>query len=209
MTDPGLVRENNEDSMAIEGPFFVVADGLGGLPEGEVASQAAVQKLISLYKGLKKFPGKDWLREAFLEANRIIFGFNSGRTQAERMATTLTASLFHKQKIFIGHVGDCRVLQIRKGRSSWLTTDHSTGRHSLTRCIGFSPDVEVDVYESDTESGDIYVQCSDGLHSVVSQDEITRTAQKYPPKETCEKLVGLANHYGGPDNITLQVVRVQ
>ena len=122
------------------------------------------------------------------------------------MATTLTASFFYQDRLYIGHVGDCRTYRVRDRRIQSLTTDHAIGRHTLTRTIGAEPDVEVDVYEVTPRAGDLYVQCSDGLYGMVSDQEIMEVASQNPPQKSCDELIRLANHYGGADNITVQVI---
>ncbi|MGH7198899.1 MAG: PP2C family protein-serine/threonine phosphatase [Candidatus Omnitrophota bacterium] len=220
LTDRGKLRSGNEDSMIVEDPqdpvlrkkkgvLFAVADGLGGLEHGEIASAKSVLELHRLFKELKEWKGPEWLRAAIKTVNASIHEINRQVNQVEWMATTLTASVFFEDRLYVGHVGDSRLYQIRKGRIHCLTTDHSLDRYTLTRTIGIDPEVEVDLYESDLLSGDVYVQCSDGLYAVVPDEEILRAAERSSPEESCKKLIELANRNGGPDNITVQVIQAQ
>ena len=137
-----------------------------------------------------------------------IYQMNKKEGPWECMATTLTTSLFYEDHLSIGHVGDCRVYQVRDGRILCLTKDHSVDRHTLTRAIGTSFDIEVDVYEWQIKPNDCYIQCSDGLYSMVSEKDILNSAAESSVEKACEQLVKLANENGGADNITLQVIRL-
>jgi protein phosphatase len=219
LSDRGHLRSNNEDAMIIEDPgdtasrarkgvLFAVADGLGGLEHGEIASAKTVLEMHRLFKSEPEWRGPQWLRAAIAAVNRTIHDINRQANQVEWMATTLTASVFFGDRVFTGHVGDSRLYQIRKGGIRRLTTDHSVDRHTLTRTIGIDPEVEVDLTETDLAAGDVYVQCSDGLYGVVADEGILRAAESASPEEGCKKLVELANQGGGPDNITVQIIRV-
>ncbi len=190
-----------------KGVLFAVADGLGGLEHGEIASAKSVVELHRLFKELKEWKDPEWLRTALQTINQSIHDMNRKVGQYEWMATTLTASVFLEDRLIVGHVGDSRLYRIRKGEIERLTTDHSIDRNTLTRTIGIDPEVEVDLYESELAAGDVYVQCSDGLYAVVSDEEILRLAERSSPEEGCKKLVERANLNGGPDNITVQVIQ--
>lgn len=192
-----------------KGLLFAVADGLGGMERGEVASGMAVLELHHLFKAMVEFTGPAWLREAFGKVNQRIYGENKPLPVDEWMGTTLTASFFFKDQLTIGHVGDSRLYQIRKGAVLRLTTDHSLDRYTLTRVIGTDPKVEADIHQIKVELGDTYVQCSDGLYSMVSDEEIGAAAASCSPEEGCRRLVKLANANGGADNITLQIICVE
>ena len=219
-TDRGRVRENNEDFMSAvpakddhtankKGNLFIVADGLGGLASGEIASREAVEGLEKAWGLLDRFEGPQWIKDTFRAVNAAIFKVNQARGLDRMMATTLTASFFHQKHLCIGHVGDCRVYRIRGRTIHRLTQDHALDRHTITRTIGGEPDVEVDVYELLPEKGDIYIQCSDGLYSMIPETEVLKTVIQNTPKKSCEALVRLANAYGGADNITVQVIHYQ
>ena len=211
-TDQGRVRQNNEDSLAAaerEGVYlFAIADGLGGLEHGEVASQEAASEALRIFKQTARVSDKYWLRRAFQKINFEIFNINKPLDPSEWMATTLTVSQFCEGRLCIGHVGDCRVYQIRDGQISCLTSDHTIDRHTLTRAIGTKPDVEVDVYETELKAHDVYIQCSDGLYSMVGDEEVIGVVKNFPLEKSAERLIFLANQNGGLDNISLQVIHV-
>ena len=219
LTDQGRVRENNEDAFCAvvlkgelfskKGALFAVADGLGGLSRGEVASRMAVDWVREFFAGEIFFPkDPEWLRTAFDGANRKIFGINEKEFPGDPMGTTLTASWIHGGRVHIGHVGDCRAYRVRSGSPEQLTRDHTMSRHILSRAVGIEEKVQMDLYEAEALPGDVYVQCSDGLYPLLSDEELAEIVSRYEPQEACRHLVRLANDRGGPDNITVQVVRI-
>ena len=218
-TDRGQVREINEDFMAAitpgdnelslkEGSVFVIADGLGGLADGEVASGEAIQTFEMLWRDLPDFQTTQGVRTIFNTINARIFQINHPKESAEWMATTLTASFFYENRLTIGHIGDCRVYQVRHHQIRRLTTDHSFSRNILTRTIGTDPSVQADVYTLPLEVGDSYIQCSDGLYSMVDDQAILDSTAEEDPRKVCEILIASANRRGGLDNITVQVIQV-
>ena len=217
-TDRGRLRKNNEDSLLIEDPkdealwekkgiLFAVADGLGGMEHGELASAGAVLHLGHLFQELNELKDPAWLSQAIQSVNQKIYNINARVGRDEWMGTTLTAAIFFAEQIVIGHVGDSRMYQIRNGGISCLTTDHSSDRYTLTRAVGTEPEVEVDLYKVSVQADDIYILCTDGLYSMVSDDEIRSIAAAHPPEESCTRLVAAANANGGADNITVQVIQ--
>jgi protein phosphatase len=220
-THQGLVRSNNEDAMVIEDPgqaslrekkgvLFAVADGLGGLDQGEVASRTAVDEVRRLFHALPQLRDGHWLREAVEIANEQIFNLNKGLVHLERMATTLTLSVFKGGRVYVGHVGDSRLYRVRSEKITRLTTDHSIDRHTLTRVVGLDSTVIPELCEFDLEHRDRYIQCSDGLYASLSDGEILRIALKFEsPQEAVSKLIEAANAAGGIDNTTVQVIDVR
>jgi serine/threonine-protein kinase len=145
----------------------------------------------------------------------------------DRMATTLTVSLFRRNEVAVGHVGDSRSYLVRQGTIKQLTSDHayvamqvkmgliskqdamtSELRGLLTRSIGANPTVQVDYAREVLRNGDIVVQCSDGLHGCVTENEIRDYVSRMPPVSACEQLSQLAAKRGSEDNISVQVLRV-
>jgi len=205
-----IVNDPRESALLEKkGILFAVADGLGGMEHGEMASAAAILHLDHLFKDLEELKEPDWLRQAVGAVNQKIYQINKGLDSSEWMGTTLTASIFFKDELVTAHVGDSRMYQVRDGRICCLTTDHSVDRYTLTRVIGVGPDVAVDLYRMPLKKGDTYLQCSDGLYSMVSDDELLRGVSSSSVKEGCQRLVAMANENGGADNITLQLVRVE
>jgi PPM family protein phosphatase len=222
VTDPGRKRRRNEDAFVIDPPLFAVADGMGGARAGEVASRlaAAVFREFHEADGL----GAEARVSAIIqEANRRIYERAASDAQASGMGTTITAALVADDGLAIGHVGDSRAYRLRGGRLEQLTSDHSlvadlvrSGRLTpeeadahpqrsvITRALGTDPEVDVDTFTVDAEPGDIFLICSDGLTTMLGDEEIHDLVVSVRDLEQAGKtLVKAANRAGGEDNITV------
>jgi PPM family protein phosphatase len=219
-TDQGRVRSNNEDFIAAagraedfeksrKGILFMLADGLGGMDYGEVASRQAVSMTEGLFLSLDGPPDPKWFRQAYEKINRRIFDLGAEMGSTTGMGTTLTVSYFGQDKHLMAHVGDSRVYRVRDRQLQCLSRDHSTGRHVLTRCVGCEPTVAVDVEGFDLKAGDIFLQCSDGLYSMVSEKDLFETLMHFDCRAACQEMVRLAYDGGGADNISVQVIRIK
>ena len=230
-THVGKKRESNQDSLLInEGlNLYAVADGMGGHKGGEVASALAVEILESSIKGeieLEKFVPETALVTAFQKAGAKVYE-KSRENQMELagMGTTLVSGLFLKNKIFLANVGDSRGYLFRDPHLWRITEDHSVVNEQLkrgliseeqallledtniiTRSIGFVPDVEVDVFERELHAKDIFLFCSDGLSSMVSDEEISKILQNHPSEKLTEQLLQKALDAGGDDNVSIIVI---
>lgn len=211
-----------------QGHLFLVADGMGGHAVGELASKMAADLIPHAYHKLNNLPIEQALEQAIVESNTAINQRGHQNHDFLRMGTTLTALVLSPNGAFAGHVGDSRLYRIRRGRIEQLTFDHSLqwellrqGRMSpediflheprnvITRCLGPEPQVQADVEgPHEVYSGDIYLLCSDGLTGLLDDNEIGTIAREMPPAEACRLLIHLANLRGGPDNITVVIVRV-
>jgi PPM family protein phosphatase len=225
-TDVGRQRETNEDALVVSPPFFAVADGMGGARAGEVASGLATEA----FDGGRDpdAPPEHQLTEIAREANRRIYELANRDESRRGMGTTLTAAMVSDQEVSIGHVGDSRAYRFRDGTLEQLTKDHSlvaelerTGQISpeaaehhpqrsiITRALGPEPDVEVDTYTVPGRPGDVFLLCSDGLTSMVSDEEVAAVLRQAPSlQEAAEALVRAANQSGGKDNITVVLFRI-
>jgi PPM family protein phosphatase len=229
-TDVGKTRDHNEDDYGygegaqIErfGELLVVCDGMGGHASGEVASHLGVETIIAAYYGAAGEDRVAALRQAFEEANARIHVEGRGS-----MGTTGVAALLHHDALHVANVGDSRGYLVRNGELRQITRDHSLVseqvaagvitaeqarslyyRNVITRALGYQPDVAVDMFRWPLQPGDVIVLCSDGLHGLVSDDEIARIATSEPLDEAVDRLVDLANERGGSDNITVLIARV-
>ena len=233
ISDTGKMRENNEDSYCLgELPgrtgdtirvLLAVADGLGGESAGEVASGLAiriVRERITEGEG----PWLDRLRYGIAAAHEAIL-LRAREDDLRGMGTTLTAVVVDGRRLYWGHVGDSRAYLVRAGGARPLTRDHSvaeellaTGqvgreaarrhRHVLTRALGADGEFTVDTGELDLADGDWVVLATDGLTAVVPDEEIAGAVRGSDTTGVCcRRLVGLANDRGGPDNITVVVLR--
>lgn len=224
-SDPGLVRDNNEDS-AFAGPrLLVVADGMGGHAAGEVASAVAVASLAHLDEDL---PGSDLLaelREAVLDANLSLKDMVASDPALDGMGTTLTALLHAGSRLGMAHVGDSRCYLLRGGELAQVTHDHTfvqrlvdegqisaeeaethPQRSLLLRALDGRDDVEPDLSVRELKAGDRWLLCTDGLSGVVREATLAEIlAASDTPRQAAQRLVELAIKGGGPDNITVIV----
>lgn len=211
-TDIGKVGEKNEDAFGFwlatrttEGSFFVVADGLGGMPAGEIAAQMAVEKAIegfSLTKNIKR---------AFVFANQEIYRKSEVNPDYFGMCTTLVGVVIDKKYATIGNVGDSRAYFISQGKISQITQDHSLGMNIVTRVLGINPEVEVDIFKKDLQKNDLLLLCTDGLTNMISDSKILeilkdigKTQEELDLK--ANRLIKAANQAGGIDNITVCLI---
>jgi protein phosphatase len=235
LTDAGVRRDHNQDSWAIQlagdeeswrqrGHLFLVADGMGSHPAGMKASDLAAGIIPSSYQEHAQQGPAQALRSAFGEANASI---HEKAREFGVMGTTSTVLLLRSDSVWVGHVGDTRCYRIRGDVIEPLSSDHSlvweyARLHHLNpdevkdfpsnvihRCLGPEPLVQVDIEgPHEVQSGDIYLLCSDGLSGQLTDRELGTVASVLTPAEACRFLVDLSNLRGGPDNITVIVVRV-
>lgn len=224
-SDIGRIRAKNEDSYCIDKSLGIlaVADGVGGNIAGEIASKMAIDKMRSYIKDNYNNCNSDFsllMKNAILFANMNICNFASSNNELKGMATTLTAGFIDGNRLIIGHVGDSRAYLYRKDTLEQLTEDHTVAveknirnfsagdfekmRHILTRAIGIGESLNVDTFELTLVKGDILLFCSDGLYSMVRENDIISNIKAYnDPELVCGALVNLANKNGGKDNITV------
>ncbi|HKJ36706.1 MAG TPA: Stp1/IreP family PP2C-type Ser/Thr phosphatase [Solirubrobacterales bacterium] len=226
-TDTGRQREANEDSYFARAPVFVVADGMGGAQAGEVASRIAVDAFepeVDAAGGPEAF-----LRQVTEQANRQIFEFAQGDRSRSGMGTTLTAALVSGDEVSFGHVGDSRAYRFRDGELTQLTNDHSLveelrrqgkltreqaaehpQRSVITRALGPEPEVIVDTMTVQARPGDLFLLCSDGLTTMLSDADVAATLAHSEDLDTAaRRLVRAANDHGGRDNITVVLFRLE
>jgi PPM family protein phosphatase len=238
VTDVGVKRTHNQDAFTVQkapdrehwlrvGHLFIVADGMGGHAVGEKASAKAVQEIPLTYVKYVHEGPPTALRRAFQEANAGINAVGTSNPEFRGLGTTATALLLRDEGAWLAHVGDSRAYRIRNGQIQQLTYDHSYAwemarrlgippeelgevkRNVIVRSLGPDPLVQVDIEGPyPLEDGDTFVLCSDGLSNLVPPDEIGAVLAVLPIEEAGRFLVELANLRGGPDNITVLVVRV-
>ena len=206
----------------------IIADGVGGSGRGEVASQLAVKTTLEVFKDAQaEIEPAELLRHVFNQANKNVYDASMQAHKEGRMATTLTVSIFRNDEISIGHVGDSRVYLIRNGGIRRLTADHSyvalqvklglvkerdamasPMRSMITRSIGQDLMCGYDVFKETLAKGDVLVQCTDGLYSVVLDDEICDVAGHLAPEAACGQLIELAEKRHSDDNVSVQIVQI-
>ncbi len=223
LTDPGRRRLRNEDAFICEPPLFAVADGMGGARAGEIAAGLAA---TALGEAGSEAQGEEGVVALITEANRRIWERSLADPQTAGMGTTVTAALVDADTgaVGIGHVGDSRAYLLRGGRLEQLTTDHSLvaelvqsgvltpeeaerhpQRSAITRALGTEPSVEVDAFTVQAEPGDLFLLCSDGLPTMVGEDEMHEAIERAgrDPARAADALVAAANEHGGEDNVTV------
>ncbi len=234
LSDVGRQRAHNEDRYILLPQFgvFVVADGMGGHQSGEVASRMAANAIASYFRGGhgREVNGEEKLRSAVASANAKIFARADDSRSHRGMGTTVVAASFSRDgAIHVAHAGDSRCYRLRDKTLVQLTRDHSLvsdallerpdlsesdlaylPRNVITRALGIGPAVDVDVRTEPIALGDRYLLCSDGLHGLVSDQEIAQILiEERVLTAACERLVARANEHGGKDNITAVLIQIE
>lgn len=233
-SDQGKVRHSNEDSFIADCQInlYLVADGMGGHAAGEIASKIAATAVreVMAAQMVQDVPLEEVLRSAVELANYRIYESQREIPEYTGMGSTLTALVFRNNHYYIAHVGDSRAYLLRDGSLDQLTEDHShvwplfekgilkkselpmhPCKNLITRAVGTHPQVSVDIEQGDVREGDVYLLCSDGLTDTMTDEnifEILSTRGK-TAREMVRTLVDAANAAGGPDNITVVVVRLE
>jgi protein phosphatase len=228
-TDVGRVRESNEDALLTldasqDGSVLLaVADGMGGHNAGEVASAIAIDSLRHFFEATSE------LGEAVVQANAAIWDAAGADVEKEGMGTTLVCALVAASgEVTIANVGDSRAYAVADGEARLVTVDHtwvtdqvrsgqlsedearhSPYRHLLTRSLGATPRVQVDVFSGlRLDVGDALVLCSDGVTTYLEEADLAQVLDQSPTaQQAAERLVTLAVRRGGADNATAVVVR--
>ena len=237
-SDPGLVREENEDSCTVLGEdgCYIVSDGMGGGSDGEIASQIVVETLADAIEGTAQdSPGsrKYAVQQAIHRANRTIRAYSQSHNYAQMGATLVLLLLdpWHPGQALLCHVGDSRIYRFRDGDLRQLTNDHTVGAelalslkkkggkqdaammmdhtnspfsHVLTRSIGVSDNVLPEWDETTIEPGDLLLLCSDGVTTMLKDEEIEQIFRDNASTE--EKRATLSERVlaaGARDNFTM------
>lgn len=229
VSDVGLRRALNEDYAAyFEGTDFkiyVVADGMGGHNAGEVASKMAAERIVDYVKSnFCKENEKEVIARAIEEVNKEIFNFSMTSEKLNGMGTTVTACLITRKSIYVANVGDSSCIGMNDGMIKKITKDHSLvqelidsgtiseleavnhpKKNIITRALGTSINVCVDVFEVMNGEYEVLLLCSDGLTNEVTKEEILEVVMSGKGKyeEIANKLVDMAKEKGGRDNITV------
>jgi PPM family protein phosphatase len=237
-TDPGLARDNNEDSVVFDedARVGILADGMGGYNAGEVASGMATTFIKSeisrwLLQAGRHATGKDVRRAMEIcvdNANRSIFNAANSNTQYTGMGTTLVLGVFQDSRVILGHIGDSRCYRLRDNELLQITKDHSLlqeqidaglisieqaatslNKNLVTRALGVEDAVLLEVNEHRVEPTDLYLMCSDGLSDMVADAEISQILRtNLPLDQKASKLIESANANGGRDNISVLLAQV-
>lgn len=224
-SDVGLVREHNEDAYLVDPArsVFAVADGLGGLPGGEVASQAAIRAMSEHLARLPRDGAPD-LVQLIEQAHEAVRA--AGRPFGPQgIGTTLTIARLEAGRAAIGHVGDSFALLVRDRRCRPITREHnienerrdvfemapypSNYRYALTRVVGTPEPVRPDLFEEVLKAGDRLLLATDGLTDMLDLTRIGELVTENPDPEACARsLVAAALAEGGRDNVTVIVIAI-
>ena len=226
------VEPQSDDEFERCGRMILVTDGMGGQSGGEVASRLAAETVRDVF--IRSRDGEDprsVLIAGFQAAHRAILDLAGEAPQLRGMGTTCCAAILKHGRMYYGHAGDSRIYLIRGGHATALTEDHSLvarmvregilseeeaqtheKRNVITAALGIDSDsVAADFPGEPLElaPGDTILLCTDGLHGLVSGPEIARATTETSMTDACRELVALAKERGGPDNITVQLLRVK
>ncbi len=238
MTDPGLARDNNEDSLAFDEPTLtaVLADGMGGYNAGEIASGMATafikselsRWLTEAGDGAKAREVRRAMEICVDNANRSIFNSANSNAHYAGMGTTLVVGVFRDDRLVLGHIGDSRCYRFRDGLLNQITKDHSllqeqmdaglitpeqaatsSIKNLVTRALGVDESVLLEVNEHAVQAGDLYLMCSDGLSDMINDDAISEIVSgELPLEQRAKQLIDAANERGGRDNISVLMIEV-
>lgn len=232
ITDPGKVRERNEDSVNIvenaNGEILMaVADGMGGHKDGEVASSIALNHIATRFKSISSVGNKEdainWISEIVKEANALIYKYVAEHKESAGMGTTMVLAMLTKDFLLIGNIGDSSGYVIKNKKLHKVTVDHTLvnllvksgeiteedaknhpKKNVLMRALGASPDVEMDIFNVELGVDGIFL-CSDGLTNMLDDDTIMKVLNnnEMDIDEKLDKLIFKANNRGGSDNISI------
>lgn len=226
-THVGKVRQRNEDSYLVRTDIglWVVADGMGGHEAGDVASQLVVRSLNSIDEVSSPAGLLEQCEKLLFSANQDIVAMSRARRGAT-IGTTVAILLIREAHFACIWAGDSRVYLIKNGAIRQISRDHteveeliaagtlsraeaeSLPNNVITRAVGVTENVELEVITGAVDSGDIFVVCSDGLTKHLNDEEICRYAVARNAQASCDAMVALALERGGLDNVTAVVVRL-
>jgi len=244
VTDTGLQREHNEDSLFVlpSHGIALVSDGMGGHQAGEVASRIAIdtmsERLVEFVDSLSDAQGDELdgegdalareLAASIEAANEQVLAVALERPECYGMGATVVAACFYDGRFVVAHLGDSRMYRLRDGQFAPLTEDHSLvqefvrhgvlsaeearaslNKNLITRALGVHEQTQPDILHGELEDGDLFVLCSDGLSDVVPEELVIELLDDGAGdlEDTARELIDAANANGGPDNITVILVR--
>jgi protein phosphatase len=229
VTHEGRVRDLNEDRYLVDltAGMWVVADGMGGHDAGEIASGGIVEQLQTLGRPSSATDQHARFVDRLTRANALLQHYSRERNGAT-VGSTFVALLCFEDQYRCLWMGDSRIYRVRHGRLEQLTRDHSEvqelidqgmlkpeearnwpRRNVITRAVGVSPDLDIDVAYGKIEHNDSYILCSDGLTAHETDADILEAVAGRKPKEACEILLDQTLARGGTDNVTVIIVQAQ
>lgn len=232
LSDVGQMRENNEDSWAVDADagLYLVADGMGGHARGEVASRMAADIITEEMRKSGRKRGKHELVASLCRANNVVYAKSLSEPDHQGMGTTVVAALMLEGRVALAHVGDSRAYLYRKGDLKQITRDHTLVQQQidegklriedadrvfyknvLTRAVGTQAELEVESQLLRVRDDDVLLLCTDGLTAMLNDEEILKALNDEVPdlEKACRNLVDEANRAGGRDNITVILMRFE
>ncbi len=231
LTDPGKVRDHNEDSVIIvenkSGEILLaVADGMGGHLAGEVASSIAISHIGKRFKELGSIGNKEdaihWVQETVSEANVLIYKYTVEHPESKGMGTTLVTAVFTSDFLLFGNIGDSSGFVMKKGQIHKITTDHTLvnllvksgelteeeakehpRKNVLMKALGATTTVDMDIFDVETDVDGIML-CSDGVTNMLDFEQIAKVlSEELSAEAKVSKLIQKCNNRGGNDNISV------
>ena len=233
LTDPGILREQNQDAYRVESfgrerALLLVCDGMGGAKSGNVASSLAAEVFCDEVRRSQKSAGtpeaiENMLQEALSLANKAVYEQAQVSEEFSGMGTTLVAAFVQKEQVVILNVGDSRAYHFTPSGVKLLTRDHSfvemmvqrgelsreqaksfPGKNVITRAVGTEAQVEGDFYRQSMKKDESLLLCSDGLSNVMADQEMLfEVAHGVRKSDCCQRLLAIAKNRGAPDNVTI------
>jgi len=232
-THIGTVREINEDSLRIIPSLnlAVIADGMSGHKAGDIASRMAVNALCAYFEEQTmlhdQIDGRIYteiLVDGFSLANSTVYANSHQLLDCEGMGTTMIAATFQENVVHIGHIGDSRIYNFSYGKLKQLSTDHTVASelsidtlswqlpaynyHILSKVLGIESTCKPDFFTIETGENQIYLMCSDGLTSVVSDHDISTilSLRSHQPEQCLDTMIDACLDNGAPDNISIILI---
>ena len=232
LTDPGKVRDRNEDSVTIvkniSGEILIaVADGMGGHRGGEIASSIAINIIATRFSERDSVGSKDdaidWIKNTISEANDAIYEYTDINIESKGMGTTVVLAIYTETMLLFGNIGDSSGYVLKNRKLHKITTDHTLvnllvrsgelteesakehpRKNVLMRALGASPEVEMDIFDVMKDDIDGILLCSDGLTNMLKEEQIAKVLyEDHTGEQKLEKLVIKCNNRGGTDNISI------
>jgi len=235
LTDVGKARSRNEDYIGhaetLNGSLFIVCDGMGGHAGGDVASKTAVEAITAVFNRNITIDIPNLILQSFLVANETLFKLSSANPELSGMGTTVVLLLVRNKEIYYGNLGDSRLYHFNGSDLIKLSKDHSfvqqlvdkgiiseaeaeihPRRNEITQALGIGTVIEPDICEAGfpVHDGDIFMLCSDGLYGMVNDKKMISILRNKENtlNSRCTELIENANHAGGNDNISVQLIEI-
>ncbi len=235
LTDPGKVRDHNEDSVIIvknhnNEILLAVADGMGGHRGGEIASSIVISNIGKEFKELGKLGNKEdailWIKNVVSEANVQIYKYTEENPESQGMGTTIVLAVLTNDYLLFGNIGDSSGYVYKDNAIHKITNDHTLvnlllksgeiteeeakdhpRKNVLMKALGATTTVEMDIFDVETDVEGIFL-CSDGLTNMLDDTQIAKVLNEdLTPEEKVNKLIIKANNRGGTDNISVAFLK--